>query len=189
MGPYKILLAFGPNLVASEGDEWKRQRKLVAPAFSEVRPLPSISIFSSPRTPHARRCRAPPELNAPLFGWKAGCGAGSRGSLVSVGVARRLGLLFLGNRHAIGRADGDTGRARSAEEQQARVGRDGADPGRPLRERLGHRGLHRRRQHHRAHRPRTSPLFPALSLQVCPAAAELHARPIYPPPHAKCKCN
>ncbi|KAI0716468.1 cytochrome P450 [Earliella scabrosa] len=35
MGPYKILLAFGPNLVASEGDEWKRQRKLVAPAFSE----------------------------------------------------------------------------------------------------------------------------------------------------------
>ena len=36
MGPYKILLAFGPNLVASEGEEWKRQRKLVAPAFSEV---------------------------------------------------------------------------------------------------------------------------------------------------------
>ncbi|KAI1788638.1 cytochrome P450 [Ganoderma leucocontextum] len=35
MGPYKILLAFGPNLVASEGEEWKRQRKLVAPAFSE----------------------------------------------------------------------------------------------------------------------------------------------------------
>ncbi|KAI0739086.1 cytochrome P450 [Daedaleopsis nitida] len=35
LGPYKILLAFGPNLVASEGDEWKRQRKLVAPAFSE----------------------------------------------------------------------------------------------------------------------------------------------------------
>ncbi|KAH9899278.1 cytochrome P450 [Cubamyces lactineus] len=35
MGPYKVLLAFGPNLVASEGDEWKRQRKLVAPAFSE----------------------------------------------------------------------------------------------------------------------------------------------------------
>ena len=37
MGPYKILLTFGPNLVASEGDEWRRQRKLVAPAFSEVR--------------------------------------------------------------------------------------------------------------------------------------------------------
>ena len=36
MGPYKVLLAFGPNLVACEGDEWKRQRKLVAPAFSEV---------------------------------------------------------------------------------------------------------------------------------------------------------
>ncbi|KAI9063783.1 cytochrome P450 [Trametes sanguinea] len=35
LGPYKVLLAFGPNLVASEGDEWKRQRKLVAPAFSE----------------------------------------------------------------------------------------------------------------------------------------------------------
>lgn len=35
MGPYKVLLAFGPNLVASEGEEWKRQRRLVAPAFSE----------------------------------------------------------------------------------------------------------------------------------------------------------
>ncbi|KAI0349208.1 cytochrome P450 [Trametes cingulata] len=35
MGPYRILLAFGPNLVASEGEEWKRQRRLVAPAFSE----------------------------------------------------------------------------------------------------------------------------------------------------------
>ncbi|KAI8969408.1 cytochrome P450 [Trametes punicea] len=35
MGPYKVLLAFGPNLVASEGEEWKRQRKLVAPAFGE----------------------------------------------------------------------------------------------------------------------------------------------------------
>ncbi|OJT02987.1 Cytochrome P450 4X1 [Trametes pubescens] len=35
LGPYKVLLTFGPNLVASEGDEWKRQRKLVAPAFSE----------------------------------------------------------------------------------------------------------------------------------------------------------
>ena len=58
MGPYKILLAFGPNLVASEGDEWKRQRKLVAPAFSEVRPLPSISIFLVVR--RARRGRTLP---------------------------------------------------------------------------------------------------------------------------------
>ncbi|KAI0676506.1 cytochrome P450 [Trametes maxima] len=35
LGPYKMLLSFGPNIVASEGDEWKHQRKLVAPAFSE----------------------------------------------------------------------------------------------------------------------------------------------------------
>ncbi|KAH9855318.1 cytochrome P450 [Lenzites betulinus] len=35
MGPYRLLLAFGPNLVASEGEEWKRQRRLVAPSFSE----------------------------------------------------------------------------------------------------------------------------------------------------------
>ena len=48
MGPYKLLLAFGPNLVASEGDEWKRQRKLVAPAFSEVRVL---SLFAADKRP------------------------------------------------------------------------------------------------------------------------------------------
>ncbi|KAH9941606.1 cytochrome P450 [Epithele typhae] len=35
LGPYQILLTFGPNLVASEGEDWKKQRKLVAPAFSE----------------------------------------------------------------------------------------------------------------------------------------------------------
>lgn len=34
---YRILLAFGGNIVASEGDEWKRHRKIGAPPFSEVR--------------------------------------------------------------------------------------------------------------------------------------------------------
>jgi hypothetical protein len=33
---YKLLQFFGGNIVASEGDEWKRYRKISAPAFSEV---------------------------------------------------------------------------------------------------------------------------------------------------------
>ncbi|KAI0048917.1 cytochrome P450 [Auriscalpium vulgare] len=32
---YKFLQLFGGNIVASEGDEWKRYRKIAAPAFSE----------------------------------------------------------------------------------------------------------------------------------------------------------
>ncbi|GJE85498.1 cytochrome P450 [Phanerochaete sordida] len=32
---YRVLTFFGGNIVASEGDEWKRYRKIAAPAFSE----------------------------------------------------------------------------------------------------------------------------------------------------------
>ncbi|KAF8903954.1 cytochrome P450 [Gymnopilus junonius] len=32
---YKVLTFFGRNIVASEGDEWKRYRKITAPAFSD----------------------------------------------------------------------------------------------------------------------------------------------------------
>ena len=32
------MTVFGPNVVASEGEEWKKYRKIVAPAFSEVSP-------------------------------------------------------------------------------------------------------------------------------------------------------
>jgi len=32
---YRVLAAFGPNIVASEGEEWKKYRKITAPAFSE----------------------------------------------------------------------------------------------------------------------------------------------------------
>ncbi|KAI0720718.1 cytochrome P450 [Cerioporus squamosus] len=32
---YRILSIFGPNILVSEGDEWRHQRRLVAPAFSE----------------------------------------------------------------------------------------------------------------------------------------------------------
>ncbi|KAG1760759.1 cytochrome P450 [Suillus occidentalis] len=35
LGQYRILTFFGENIVASEGNEWKRYRKIVAPAFSE----------------------------------------------------------------------------------------------------------------------------------------------------------
>lgn len=34
---YSALSFFGPNIIVSEGDEWKRYRKIAAPAFSEVR--------------------------------------------------------------------------------------------------------------------------------------------------------
>lgn len=34
---YQILATFGSNILVTEGDEWKRQRKIAAPAFSEVR--------------------------------------------------------------------------------------------------------------------------------------------------------
>lgn len=34
---YKPLLFFGDNIVASEHNEWKRYRKISAPAFTEVR--------------------------------------------------------------------------------------------------------------------------------------------------------
>jgi hypothetical protein len=33
---YEVLTAFGPNIVASEGEEWKKYRGITAPAFSEV---------------------------------------------------------------------------------------------------------------------------------------------------------
>ncbi|KAI0064393.1 cytochrome P450 [Artomyces pyxidatus] len=32
---YRILTSFGPNIIASEGEDWKRYRKIAAPAFSE----------------------------------------------------------------------------------------------------------------------------------------------------------
>lgn len=35
---YAPLAFFGSNVVVSEGEEWKKFRKIVAPAFSEVRP-------------------------------------------------------------------------------------------------------------------------------------------------------
>jgi len=38
VGLYAVLTIFGTNIVASEGEEWKRYRKIAAPAFSEVRP-------------------------------------------------------------------------------------------------------------------------------------------------------
>lgn len=36
---YEVLNFFGHNIVASEGEEWKKIRKIVAPAFSDVSPL------------------------------------------------------------------------------------------------------------------------------------------------------
>ena len=33
---YDIITFYGDNIVASEGKEWKRYRKISAPAFSEV---------------------------------------------------------------------------------------------------------------------------------------------------------
>ena|SRR5260221_11212211 len=46
---YAVLRMFGPNVVASEGEEWKKYRKIAAPAFSEVSP----GHLSSPRYPRS----------------------------------------------------------------------------------------------------------------------------------------
>lgn len=35
---YAALSLYGPNIVASEHDEWRRYRRICAPSFSEVRP-------------------------------------------------------------------------------------------------------------------------------------------------------
>lgn len=35
VGQYALLKIFGKNIIVSEGDQWKRYRKIVAPAFSE----------------------------------------------------------------------------------------------------------------------------------------------------------
>ena len=32
---YRVLATFGPNVLVAEGDAWKAQRRVVAPAFSE----------------------------------------------------------------------------------------------------------------------------------------------------------
>ena len=34
---YQVFKFFGENVVVTDFDEWKRHRKIVAPAFSEVR--------------------------------------------------------------------------------------------------------------------------------------------------------
>jgi len=45
---YKILNFFGNNIVTTEFDEWKRYRKISAPAFNEVRDpdQPDIILFA-----------------------------------------------------------------------------------------------------------------------------------------------
>jgi cytochrome P450 len=34
--PYAVLSFYGHNIIASEGEEWKKYRKISAPAFSDV---------------------------------------------------------------------------------------------------------------------------------------------------------
>jgi cytochrome P450 len=34
---YDFVSIYGRNIIASEGEEWKKYRKICAPAFSEVR--------------------------------------------------------------------------------------------------------------------------------------------------------
>jgi hypothetical protein len=40
---YSALSIYGTNIVASEGDEWKKYRKIAAPTFSEVGSKPCLS--------------------------------------------------------------------------------------------------------------------------------------------------
>ena len=34
---YEVVSVYGPNIIVAEGEEWKKYRKISAPAFSEVR--------------------------------------------------------------------------------------------------------------------------------------------------------
>ena len=40
---YGMLNVFGSNIISSEGEEWKKYRKITAPAFSEVCPEAYLS--------------------------------------------------------------------------------------------------------------------------------------------------
>ena len=42
---YRVLNFYGNNIVSAEFNEWKRHRKIVAPAFGEVRGYPSGGSF------------------------------------------------------------------------------------------------------------------------------------------------
>lgn len=42
---YEILKLLGPNIIASEGEDWRKYRKISAPAFSEARWISLINIF------------------------------------------------------------------------------------------------------------------------------------------------
>jgi hypothetical protein len=46
---YVLLAVFGKNIIASEGEEWKKYRKIAAPAFSEVRSEHMSSPIKSER--------------------------------------------------------------------------------------------------------------------------------------------
>ena len=49
MDLYRGLALYGGNIIASEGDDWKKTKKVAAPAFSEVSllPFPSEILFST----------------------------------------------------------------------------------------------------------------------------------------------
>ena len=42
---YKAISFYGPNIVVSEHENWKKYKKISAPAFSEVSPLPVLQIL------------------------------------------------------------------------------------------------------------------------------------------------
>ena len=43
---YKVISFFGENIVGTEGDEWKRYRKIIAPSFSEVETRSSTLLLA-----------------------------------------------------------------------------------------------------------------------------------------------
>ena len=44
--PYRVLDFYGSNIITTEFHEWKRHRKIVAPAFSEVRGYPGNGVLT-----------------------------------------------------------------------------------------------------------------------------------------------
>ncbi len=67
---YEILKTFGSNILVTEGDIWKRQRKIAAPAFSEVRLVEVRARFESGLQQNTSRGTTGSCGTRPSISWK-----------------------------------------------------------------------------------------------------------------------
>jgi hypothetical protein len=43
---YRVLALFGDNILTTDGEQWRRYKKLVGPAFTEVRHIPDQVLIA-----------------------------------------------------------------------------------------------------------------------------------------------